>query len=630
MDPTPAELPPGCLVLLIRLSAGMTADVVTARGEIPAFVAARQLADELVDGLVNAASEHALGPLDVAVLGYRTAEDGAPQLFSLLPTGEATPRFVPLAQVAQLPVEARAGEGQPKKWAALPPCEGEPCAADALARVYQMVAVWLTGRYTARQPVVIHCANPDGFDEPYLRVARSLGLLTTGYGPARLLHYLFEPGAPPFPVGSWTTPREAGRWGELLALSAELPEIPDAGLPVRRALAINDWDITDQWSAVFDATWREDAVEWVGSGGFDRSREMWAQKMGNSPDQWEDAFAVDAPGGVAAVADGASTGIYCNIWAEQLSSRFLTDRPDTRDPVSLNKWVNGLRSEWRTAIKYSSLNWSKQAKVDQTGAAATLLTLETGPADETGERPWRACAVGDASLFWIRAGRLLATFPVVAADQFGSAPLLIRSNPGFKTLALAAAGTCEPGDRFVMATDAVSARLFKSAAVGPGPDWGRFEHITQDAWRAELDTLRQANDMVNDDCTLVVLRVPGGVEEPSEPVPDATPVEEPEARAEDEGEQPELSEQAERAEVHDAEGADELRIEDQRRTEADRAPEQDLVISTDVGDLMLDFAHDPPPAEESAERPESRDESPSADEPPAARDGFPESTDTRD
>src|SRR5829696_7760247 len=95
----PAELPPGCVVLLVRLSAGMTADVATRYGEIPAFVAARQLADELLEGLVNAASEHALGPIDVAVLGYRTS-DGAPQVFSLLPAGDATPRFVSLAQVA--------------------------------------------------------------------------------------------------------------------------------------------------------------------------------------------------------------------------------------------------------------------------------------------------------------------------------------------------------------------------------------------------------------------------------------------------------------------------------------------------------------------------------------------------
>jgi hypothetical protein len=630
---TPAELPPGCLVVLIRLSDGMTADVVTARGEIPAFVAARQLADELVEGLVNASANHALGPLDVAVLGYRTNDEGAPQLYSLLPTGDMTPRFVPLDQVSQLPVETRAGEGQPRKWTVLPPCAGDPCAADALARVYQLVAVWLTGRFAARPPVIVHGTNPDGLDESYLRAARSLGLLATGYGPTRLLHYLFEPGAPPLPVGTWATPREAGRWAELFALSAELPK--NADKPERRALATNDWDITDLWSAVFDVTWREDAVAWAGSGAFSHNREMWAQKMGNSPEQWEDAFAVDAEGGVAAIADGASTGIYCNIWADQLSKRFLTDRPDTRDPFSLNKWVNGLRSEWRTAIKYSSLNWSKQAKVDQTGAASTLLALEVGP-ETAGERPWRVCAVGDATLFWVRGGRLVATFPVVAADQFGSAPLLIRSNPGFKTLALAAAGTCRSGDRFVLATDAVSARLFKNVSVGPGPDWGRYERITQDAWREELDTLRQANDMVNDDCTLVVLRVAGGTDEPEEEIPDALPID---------------GELAEALAVEDSYGG----TEDERlptvRNKPDQRPEptakarteedaesaddprsarpEDFVITADVGDLMLDIPHDPP-ADDPAERSAPRVEPPPAEEPPAARDGFPESTDTRD
>ena len=132
MDPTPAELPPGCLVLLLRLSAGMTADVVTGRGEIPAFVAARQLADELVEGLVNTASaSYALGPLDVAVLGYRTAEDGSPQLFSLLPDRRRDPavRSAGAGRRDCRPKPAPA-KGQPKKWAVLPPCEGEPCAAD--------------------------------------------------------------------------------------------------------------------------------------------------------------------------------------------------------------------------------------------------------------------------------------------------------------------------------------------------------------------------------------------------------------------------------------------------------------------------------------------------------------------
>jgi hypothetical protein len=583
MDETPAEPPPGCLVLLLSLSAGMAADVATGRGRVPAFAAARQLADELLEGLVTTvAGGYAVGALDVAVLGYRAGADGAPQLLSLLPGGDPNPRLVPLTHLVGMPAESRHGAGQPRKWAVLPPCGGEPCPAAALARVYQMVSVWLTGRYANRPPVVIHCAATDGLDEAYFRTARSLGLLATAYGPARLVHCVFD-----------ATDDEV-RVARLLEVSGEFPADAAAGRTARRALAVNDWDIGDQWAALFTCAWADDPVaRGDGAGAVGGSRALWAHKMGNTPGQWEDAYAVDAAGRAAAVADGASSGIYCRTWAEQLCARFLTDRPDARDPVSLNKWVGGLRTEWRAAIDYGNLNWSKQAKVDSVGAAATFLGLEFGPPDPAGGRPWRAAAVGDAALFWVRGGRLRASFPAVAADQFGSAPLLVRSNPGFKTLALAAAGACAPGDRFVLATDAVAARLLKSAAAGPGPEWAEFETIAEDAWRADLDALRRANDMVNDDCTLVVLRVSGG------------PADEPVA------------------------------VEAAEPVGAERPAHAEAALAAAAGDLMIDLSRGPaaPDNQDVDARPAPDGPAPQphdpAAEPPNTRDGFPDPTDPR-
>ncbi|MBP3959010.1 hypothetical protein J8F10_27520 [Gemmata sp. G18] len=526
MDPTPAEPPPGCLVLLLSLSAEMTASVVTGRGTAAASAVGRQLAAEVLEGLVRAvAAGHAVGPIDVAVLGYRTPKDGMLQLISLLPGGDPKPQFTPLARIAEQAALERGPENQPREWVGLPACEGESCAPAALARVYQLVSVWLTGRFTARAPVVVHCTTAGALDDVYIRVARSLQLLATAHGQPRVLHYVFDPEP------------ESEVVERLAEVSVELPRKERAVKITRRAVFVNDWDVRDPLGALFAYSPQEDTVAWAWAGaGLSAAATMWTQKMGNAPDQWEDAFALDEATSVAAVADGASAGIYCSIWAQQLSQRFLTDRPDARDPAALDRWVNGLRAEWRTAINYSNLNWSKQAKVDQVGAAATLLGLELGPADARGRRPWRACAVGDASLFWVRANRLRATFPVVAADQFGSAPLLIRSNPGFRTLSLAAAGTCEPGDRFVLATDAVAARLFRSLVTGYDLDWGRFEALDEAEWCAEMDALRKANDMVNDDCTLVVLRVSapaGGVaalnsgagEEPEElPFADGEPL----------------------------------------------------------------------------------------------------------
>ena len=195
--------------------------------------------------------------------------------------------------------------------------------------------------------------------------------------------------------------------------------------------------------------------------------------------------------------------IYCRLWADQLTrSCGVAGHPR---PDALGNWVHELRR--RAAINYPALSWTKQRKVDETGAAATMLGLEVGPLDAEGNRPWRAWAIGDASLFHVRDGDVLATFPVVAAGQFGSAPLLVRSNPGFRTLTLAACGVCQPGDLFLLATDAVAARFFRALAVGPAPDWSALEAIDVETWRQELDILRATNQMVNDDCTLIVLRI---------------------------------------------------------------------------------------------------------------------------
>lgn len=522
------EPPTGCLVILMPLSAGMAEDVrvwpahrVTADGEpevcdLPRGFAARFLADELIDGLVNTLDTGYAVPLDVTVLGYQADDDGAVRIVSLLPAGEQKPRMVPLRTVAATPAEPRNREGDPRKWIPAAACEGTSPAAAALAAVYQLVAVWLTGRFAARPPVVIHCTDGEGLDEAYTRVARSLGLLATVHGPARLMHVGFAVGVAPTLCGQWAD-EVPEPWAGLMELSAELPAEPD-GRPVRRAVSVNDWTIADAWSAIFDFTPADDTNDWAATDScrfLPTVRELWTHKMGNAPTEWEDAYASDAPRGVAAVSDGASTGIYCRIWADELVKRYIADRPDLRDPTALGKWVHGLRAGWRETINYPNLNYFKQRKVDETGAAATLLGLEVGPLDAKGNRPWRACAVGDASLFWVRDQKLVASFPVVAADQFGSAPLLVRSNPGFRTVAVAAAGMCRPGDRFLLATDAVAARFLKSAEGGPGPDWEQFETIDADAWRQELDELRKAKDMVNDDCTLVVLRVAEeGVEVP--------------------------------------------------------------------------------------------------------------------
>jgi hypothetical protein len=226
--------------------------------------------------------------------------------------------LIPLVELAALPAAPRTWEGDPRKWTTTSEYAGSAPAAAALAEVYRLVAVWLTGRYAARPPVIVHCTGGEGLDDAYARVARSLGLLVTAYGPARLLHVGFAADVEPVLCGLW--PEEVPEpWGALRELSAELPADPE-GRPARRAVSVNTWSVLDAWGALFDLTPVEAAFGFgaVAPRGFGAVRELWAQKMGNTPEEWEDAYAADPAGGVAAVADGASTGIYCRAWADRL------------------------------------------------------------------------------------------------------------------------------------------------------------------------------------------------------------------------------------------------------------------------------------------------------------------------
>ena len=72
-------------------------------------------------------------------------------------------------------------------------------------------------------------------------------------------------------------------------------------------------------------------------------------------------------------------------------------------------------------------------------------------------------------------------------------------------------GELQAGDLIVFATDALAQRLLAEVESGSPPDWGRFWDLDQETWRREIEAIRDQNGIVNDDCTLLVLRPPGRV-----------------------------------------------------------------------------------------------------------------------
>src|ERR1700741_5149528 len=103
---------PGCLLLLVQLSASMTAEVVTPLGESTAAAAAGYGLDHLLEGLASVAAEPLPVALDIAVIGYRANDTGV-SFESLLPAGGGS--FISLGQLATAEVASRS-EGHPRRW----------------------------------------------------------------------------------------------------------------------------------------------------------------------------------------------------------------------------------------------------------------------------------------------------------------------------------------------------------------------------------------------------------------------------------------------------------------------------------------------------------------------------------
>ena len=243
--------------------------------------------------------------------------------------------------------------------------------------------------------------------------------------------------------------------------------------------------------------------------------ELWLPKEGNEPHEYEDALCVSGQGRdgalSAAVADGASESAFAREWACALVDAFEDGPPDpwglTGD--ALERWLAPARERWREGVPWDRLPWHGEAKA-RAGAFATLvgLTVEADPAG-TGLALWHALAVGDSCLFMVREGRLAVSFPLQRPSEFDSTPDLVCSNPASAATwagVRLCGGRCEPGDTFILASDALACWFLESAAGG-GMPWEDIAGLDPAGWEAWVGERRSAGLMRNDDTTLVVLGI---------------------------------------------------------------------------------------------------------------------------
>ncbi|MGX6744323.1 hypothetical protein ACM563_28345 [Streptomyces xantholiticus] len=229
----------------------------------------------------------------------------------------------------------------------------------------------------------------------------------------------------------------------------------------------------------------------------------------------------------AGVCDGATESVLAKDWARLLSrvaaEHAMEQSEFLAGGTAFEEFASSAVAQWDPWLKQYTqarqvegrpLKWYEHTKL-AAGAYATLLTVRVDPdldqyrdTTEPGWR-WRAAALGDSCLFHLRNDRLAQAFPVAAVEEFGTTPDLFGSrNHDVALLARRTRfteGTCQPGDRLLLMTDALAAWLLAAQdqddAVRQVLEYAGPDDL--DEFKNWLNGLRDSRQLRNDDVALV-------------------------------------------------------------------------------------------------------------------------------
>jgi hypothetical protein len=249
-------------------------------------------------------------------------------------------------------------------------------------------------------------------------------------------------------------------------------------------------------------------------------------KDGNTPEEWQDG----AGGGVFGeangtarfiVVDGATQAYDPLRWVDQLVTSFVpppgagpNPGGPRLEPAAMRAWFAAMQDRWTANVRaFDSI--IEERKFNEVGSFATLLGLEISGLDS--EEPfWRAVALGDTVLFHVRAGRLIATFPPMGPDDFGTLPdgvHTLRSSLDRMTgRLLVGSGVLAPGDFLFAATDAMAHWILRAVGREETKVWDMLGGLAHpDVFARFVEDQRREQDgakrMKNDDVTLMRLRM---------------------------------------------------------------------------------------------------------------------------
>jgi hypothetical protein len=249
-------------------------------------------------------------------------------------------------------------------------------------------------------------------------------------------------------------------------------------------------------------------------------------KLGYEAAEWQDG----ACGGVRSdgrgpvsrgrfvVVDGAAGAFDPVRWVDLLVTSFMSARgapPGPRlEPKAMRTWFIEMQDRW-VAARPAFGNIVEERKWNEIGSFATLLGFDISGLD--GPEPyWQAVALGDTVLFHVGAKGLIATFPPLGPDDFGTRPDGVhtqRSSLDKMTEHLEfAGGVLSAGDYLFAATDAMAHWIIRAVQREEQKVWRTlagfvhpdvFTRFVSDQ-RKEIDSKKR---LKNDDVTLMRLRI---------------------------------------------------------------------------------------------------------------------------
>jgi len=197
-------------------------------------------------------------------------------------------------------------------------------------------------------------------------------------------------------------------------------------------------------------------------------RTFWLPRRGNSPDEYEDAFAANEQGTRYAVADGATESPFARQWAGMLVDDFVQD---DRDPAEWAASLPPLRLRFDADVRARTLPWYGEAQREH-GAFAALLGVVVTTVGKAAPR-WEAIAVGDCCLFHTRRAKLVRAFPLERAEQFSNVPDLVSSRPSpepsWEKRLVQTEGDAYRGDRLWVMSDALARWCLLQREAGTNP-----------------------------------------------------------------------------------------------------------------------------------------------------------------